>query len=129
MPTWKLILTTQYDNAVAPTLLSSKSFSPSAFLSHHHPDATFQDLRYGVEYLRRNVESKGEEVRTLVEREFGRFVGVKGSNDGKEVTGALSSSKLKLRMYGHSGLPRYEGRHARRGHGPWHAGDTGDHQK
>lgn len=72
-----------YESLVAPTLLSSKSFSPSAFLSHHHPDATFQDLRYGVEHLRRNVESKGEEVRILVEREFGRFVGVKGSNDGQ----------------------------------------------
>jgi hypothetical protein len=36
-----------------------------------------------VEHLRRNVESKGEEVRILVEREFGRFVGVKGSNDGE----------------------------------------------
>jgi hypothetical protein len=36
-----------------------------------------------VEHLRINVESKGEEVRILVEREFGRFVGVKGSNDGE----------------------------------------------
>lgn len=69
--------------SVTPTLLSSKTFSPSAFLSLHHPDASFQDLRYGVEHLRRNVESKGEEVRILVEREFGRFVGVKGSNDGE----------------------------------------------
>lgn len=67
---------------VTPTLLASKTFSPSAFLSLHHPDASFQDLRYGVEHLRKNVESKGEEVRILVEREFGRFVGVKGSNDG-----------------------------------------------
>lgn len=68
---------------VAATLISSKTFSPSAFLSLHHPDATFQDLQLGVQRLRRNVESKGEEVRILVEREFGRFVGVKGSGDGE----------------------------------------------
>jgi hypothetical protein len=122
-----LIPTMRYESAVAPTLLSSKSFSPSAFLSHHHPDATFQDLRYGVEHLRRNVESKGEEVRILVEREFGRFVGVKGSNDGEYDPDDPSSQYLSALE--RSGLPGYEARHACRGHRSRHAGDKGNHQK
>ncbi len=67
---------------VAPTLLSSKQFSPSAFLSLHHPDATFADLERGIANLRTIVDVRGEEVRILVEREFGRFVGVKATGDG-----------------------------------------------
>ncbi len=67
--------------SIAPTLLSSKQFSPSAFLSLHHPDATFTSLQRGISNLRENVDKRGEEVRILVEREFGRFVGVKGSGD------------------------------------------------
>ncbi|KAJ9127797.1 hypothetical protein QFC24_000080 [Naganishia onofrii] len=67
--------------SLAPTLLSSKQFSPPAFLSQYHPEATFQDLQHGADNLRRNVEERGEEVRILVEREFGRFVAVKGSTD------------------------------------------------
>ncbi|KAJ9125137.1 hypothetical protein QFC22_000091 [Naganishia vaughanmartiniae] len=67
--------------SLAPTLLSSKQFSPPAFLSQYHPEATFQDLQHAADNLRRNVEERGEEVRILVEREFGRFVAVKGSTD------------------------------------------------
>ncbi|KAJ9097373.1 hypothetical protein QFC19_006842 [Naganishia cerealis] len=38
-------------------------------------------LQRGADNLRKNVEERGEEVRILVEREFGRFVAVKGSTD------------------------------------------------
>lgn len=70
---------------MAPTLLSSKQFSPPAFLSTYHPEASFRDLQQGAENLKRVVEERGEEVRILVEREFGRFVAVKGSTDGLSV--------------------------------------------
>lgn len=66
---------------LGPTLLSSKNFSASNFISLHHPDASFADLRRGIDHLRHGVEERGEEVRILVEREFPRFVSVKGTND------------------------------------------------
>ncbi|KAJ9115628.1 hypothetical protein QFC20_000954 [Naganishia adeliensis] len=50
---------------------------------------SFRDLQHGAENLKRVVEERGEEVRILVEREFGRFVAVKGSTDG---TSALKAS-------------------------------------
>lgn len=80
---------------MAPTLLSSKQFSPPAFLSTYHPEATFQDLQRGAEVLKRNVEERGEEVRILVEREFGRFVAVKGSTDGMS---EMRSSRVPVGM-------------------------------
>ncbi|RXK41720.1 hypothetical protein M231_00955 [Tremella mesenterica] len=63
------------------TSLSSKAFDPKVFLSAHHPDASYNDLRRGISHLERAIEDRSEAVRILVEENFDRFVAVKASSD------------------------------------------------
>ncbi|EGG04385.1 uncharacterized protein MELLADRAFT_37367 [Melampsora larici-populina 98AG31] len=60
---------------------TSKSFSPKAFLSKVHPNASFSDLKMGGERLRESLEQRSEALKILVESEFDRFVAVKAATE------------------------------------------------
>ncbi|KAF3480065.1 uncharacterized protein GIQ15_05412 [Arthroderma uncinatum] len=62
-------------------LLSSKSFSPSQFLSETQESASTQSLLQGLDYLSRSIDEKSASLKILVESNFERFVRVKATLD------------------------------------------------
>ncbi|KAH8927807.1 hypothetical protein BT69DRAFT_1347031 [Atractiella rhizophila] len=76
-------------------LSSSKNFDPKVFLSTVHPNASFADLARGRERLREVLDSRTEALQTLVEKEWDRFVSVKGATQNViEEMNDLSSGPL-----------------------------------
>ncbi|KAH9809994.1 exocyst complex component Sec5-domain-containing protein [Melampsora americana] len=68
-------------NIGASVSTTSKTFSPKAFLSKVHPNASFSDLKMGGERLRESLEQRSEALKILVESEFDRFVAVKAATE------------------------------------------------
>lgn len=67
-------------------LLHSKTFDPKLFLSTIHPNATFKDLNRGRTQLKENLEQRSGALKLLVEAEWDRFVGVKGTTESTLVS-------------------------------------------
>lgn len=67
---------------MAQVHLSSKLFDPKTFLSTIHPDATFNDLSAGNEYLKGSIGQRSEALKILVENNFDKFVAIKATTDG-----------------------------------------------
>lgn len=97
-------------------LLSSTTFSPSAFLSQVHSNDSTNDLLRGLDFLSRSIEKKSASLKVLVESNFERFVRAKATidnvytemrNQGLEPESPPSSQRKP-----HS-------RHASKGSGHW----------
>ncbi|KAF8472115.1 exocyst complex component Sec5-domain-containing protein [Kalaharituber pfeilii] len=63
-------------------LISSKTFSPAAFLRDVHSNDSTEALSRGLEYLTRSIDQKSESLKVLVENNFDRFVAAKATIEG-----------------------------------------------
>ena len=65
---------------VSTILLSSKTFSPTAFINNVHPAAGPDDLAYGRERLQEAAKGRESAIQRLVEDNFDRFIGIKAAS-------------------------------------------------
>lgn len=63
-------------------LISSKTFSPAAFLRDVHSNDDTKALAQGLEFLSRSIDQKSESLKVLVENNFDRFVAAKATIEG-----------------------------------------------
>ena len=62
-------------------LLSSTTFSPTAFLAKTHSDDSAESLFQGLDYLTKSIDQKSASLKVLVESNFERFVRAKATID------------------------------------------------
>ncbi|KAL7266939.1 Exocyst complex component S5 [Rhizina undulata] len=63
-------------------LISSKTFSPPAFLRDVHANTTSPQLEQGLSHLSSSIAQKSGSLKQLVESNFDRFVAAKGTIEG-----------------------------------------------
>ena len=64
-----------------PYLLSSRTFSPSDYLSTVHSSSTYSVLASGLENLQESIQSESGALKQLVTGDFDRFVRCKNGID------------------------------------------------
>jgi exocyst complex component 2 len=63
-------------------LVSSKNFSPTAFLRDVHAETASPSLQQGLGFLSKSIAQKSGSLKVLVETNFDRFVAAKGTIEG-----------------------------------------------
>ncbi|TGZ82964.1 hypothetical protein EX30DRAFT_339213 [Ascodesmis nigricans] len=83
-------------------LISSKNFSPAAFLRDVHSNTPTPALQQGLEFLATSIAKKSESLKVLVETNFDRFVAAKATIEGvyKEMKDNKFLTKDKEAEYG-----------------------------
>ncbi|KAI8866223.1 hypothetical protein GQ42DRAFT_106848, partial [Ramicandelaber brevisporus] len=90
-------------NTVARYSVSSRLFSPRDFLQDVHSGTSFNDLRLGARRLREKATHESANLRTLVQRDFDKFVSARNRMD--EVYEDMHHNWLnERRQYGTSQL-------------------------
>ncbi|KAI5781456.1 exocyst complex component Sec5-domain-containing protein [Geopyxis carbonaria] len=83
-------------------MVSSKHFSPTAFLRDVHANTPSPVLQQGLSYLSQSIAQKSGSLKVLVETNFDRFVAAKGTIEGvyKEMKENAFLDKDKESEYG-----------------------------
>jgi len=97
-------------------LLSSTTFSPSAFLSQVHSYDSTDDLLRGLDFLSRSIEKKSASLKVLVESNFERFVRAKATIDN--VYTEMRTQNLESEPQASSQWKPHS-RHTSKGSGHW----------
>jgi len=90
-------------------LVSSKHFSPAAFLRDVHATTPSPMLQQGLSYLSQSIAQKSGSLKDLVESNFDRFVAAKGTIEGvyKEMKENAFLEKEKESEYGLGKIKAY----------------------
>ncbi|PKK78359.1 hypothetical protein RhiirC2_730073 [Rhizophagus irregularis] len=92
-----------FDKEKLQIFVGTKSFNPKFFLHKVHNDTPYADLLRGAKFLRYTLDQKSEELRSLVQDNFDRFVSAKNTID--TVYGEMKAQSLNAESdYGVSRL-------------------------